>query len=161
MLILLAGCTQLQPTPADSTTGDAQEQPTQETENNEEQSFANNSCVTITTPAVGTTVSFPLTVEWTIDYGCRTIFEAQAWLVTIEQNGQVISPLDPNNGFFMVQWDYYDQSNYPVTVQTTIQNLLGAYTGPAELVITAPDPCGDSPECPADPAPLIMPIMLP
>jgi hypothetical protein len=103
VLVLIAGCTQLQSIPAGPITGDVQEQPSQETENNEEQSFATNGCVTITTPAVGTTVSFPLTIEGIIDYGCRTIFEAQAGLVTIQQNGQVISQLDPNNGFFMVQ----------------------------------------------------------
>ena len=99
-LILLAGCAQLQPTPAEPTTGDVQEQPTTGTN---EQSFATNGCLTITTPSVGTTVNFPLTIEGTIDYGCRTIFEAQAGLVTIEQNGQVISPVDPDNGLFMVQ----------------------------------------------------------
>ncbi len=74
------------------------------------------SCITITSPQPNATVTFPLTVTATIDYGCRVIFEAQAGVAGILQNNQVSSAI----GLLMVTGDYYDQASYPVTAQTTI-----------------------------------------
>lgn len=155
-LILLAGCVHTGTTQQPAT-GDTQEETV-----NEEQSFATNGCLTITSPAIGETVSFPLTVEGTIDYGCRMIFEWQAWVVTIEKNGQVISPVDTSNALFIAQSNYRDPNNFPVTAETTISHLLsGTYTGAAELVITPDDPCGNAPDCPPDEEPVRVPIVLP
>lgn len=39
------------------------------------------SCITVTSPQPNATVSFPLTITATIDYGCRMIFEAQAGII--------------------------------------------------------------------------------
>jgi hypothetical protein len=39
------------------------------------------SCIVITTPQADETISFPLIVKATIDYGCWIIFEAQAGTV--------------------------------------------------------------------------------
>ena len=139
----------------------------EEEEQNEDQeedqlSYMNNGCVTITSPAVGATMSIPLTVTATIDYGCRVIFEAQAGVVTLEQNGETISTIDPNtgDGLFMVQGEYMDQNNYPVTAQTTISMLSGSSSWAAELIIIPENPCGSAPECPPTPAPILVPVVL-
>jgi len=133
-----------------------------EDQDEQELSYMNNGCVTVTSPAVGATISIPLTVTATIDYGCRVIFEAQAGIVTLEQNGEMISTIDPNtsDGLFMVQGEYMDQNNYPVTAQTTISMLSGSTSWAAELIIMPENPCGDAPECPPTPAPIIVPVVL-
>lgn len=74
------------------------------------------SCITITSPQANETVSFPLTVTASIDYGCRVIFEAQAGVAGLLQNNQIVSPV----GLMTVSGDYYNQTSYPVTAQAII-----------------------------------------
>lgn len=76
------------------------------------------SCLTVTSPQPNQTVTFPLTVTATIDYGCWTIFEAQAGVVGVLQGNQIVSPV----GLLTITGDYYDQMSYPVTAQTTIDS---------------------------------------
>jgi len=125
--------------------------------------FVNNGCVTVTAPAVNAEITLPLTITATIDYGCRVIFEAQAGVVWLYQNDELVSVIDANtdNGLLMVQGAYYEEINYPVTAQATISNLQSNITGPVDLVIMPENPCGDGPECPASPAPIVVPVMLP
>lgn len=119
------------------------------------------SCITITTPTADATVSFPLTVSGTLEYGCRPIFEADAWFAVIQQDDQDITTLSADNGLMMVSGEYYQASDYPITRTTTIQNLSGTYTGPAELVLSPSSPCGESPDCPILPEPISISINLP
>lgn len=113
------------------------------------------SCITVTSPQPNATVSFPLTITATIDYGCRMIFEAQAGIIWLIQNSQIVSPV----GALMTQGDYYDQASYPVTVQATIASST-AVSWAAELVITPENPCGNAPECPPAPANVTIPVMI-
>jgi len=125
--------------------------------------FVNNGCVIVTAPAVNAQITLPLTVTATIDYGCRVIFEAQAGFVWLYQNDELVSVIDPNtdNGLLMVQGAYYEETNYPVTAQATISNIQANITGALDLIITPENPCGDGPECPPSPAPIVVPVMLP
>lgn len=120
-----------------------------------------NTCIHITTPIEGTTLSFPLTITGTIDYACRPIFEAEAGYATIQYNGQDISSVSADNGIVTVIGEYYEASYYPVSRATTIQSINENYSGPVDLVISPTSPCGDSPECPPLPAPVIIPVTLP
>jgi len=113
------------------------------------------SCITITSPQPNQAVTFPLTITATIDYGCRVIFEAQAGVAGILQNNQIVSPV----GLLAVQWDYYDEASYPVTAQATIPTST-AVAWPAELVITPENPCGNAPECPTVPSPIVIPVII-
>jgi hypothetical protein len=58
-----------------------------------------------------------------------------------------------------VDSDYYEESNYPVTAQAIIESST-ASAWAAELVITPENPCGNDPECPAVPAPIIIPVVV-
>ncbi len=127
----------------------------------EDDDLPEESCVTVITPLSGSTVSFPLEVTISLEYDCWTIFEAQAGVAVISQNGNDISPVDSNNGLMAVQVGYMDSSNYPVTATTMITSLTGPFSGSAEIIITPESPCGDGPECPPTPDPLVIPIMLP
>ncbi len=118
-------------------------------------------CIAITTPNADATVSFPLTVSGTLEYGCRPIFEADAGFAVIQQDDQAITTLSADNGLMMVSGEYYQESDYPITRTTTIQNLSGTYTGPAELVLSPSSPCGESPDCPVLPEPISISINLP
>lgn len=124
-------------------------------------SDAEHGCMTVTTPLADSTVAFPLMVSGTMEYGCRPIFEADAGHAVIQQNGQDISILSADNGLMTVSGEYYQESDYPITRSTTIHSLSGAYTGPAELVLSPSSPCGDSPECPTLPNPISISINLP
>lgn len=119
------------------------------------------SCITVTTPATNANVIFPLTVSGTMEYGCWPIFEADAGHAVIQQNNQDISTLAADNGLMTVSGDYYQQSDYPITRSTTIQSLSGAYTGPAQLVLSPSSPCGEGPDCPVLPDPISISINLP
>ncbi len=120
-------------------------------------------CITVLAPEANTTVSFPLTITAQIDYACWIIFEAQAGIVTLEQDGMIISQIDPETGewLFTVQGEYYLPENYPVTAQTTLFAIDEGYTWPAEIIITADNPCGDDPSCPENPTPILIPVTLP
>jgi hypothetical protein len=111
------------------------------------------SCIVITTPQADETISFPLIVKATIDYGCWIIFEAQAGTVWLFQNNQLVSSI----GFLMVDGDYYDQANYPITAQAIIESS-SVYTWAVELIISPENPCGDDIQCPPLPKPLRLPI---
>jgi hypothetical protein len=113
------------------------------------------SCITITSPQPNATVTFPLTITATIDYGCRVIFEAQAGVAGLLQNSQIVSPV----GLLTVTGDYYDQASYPVTAQATIASST-AVSWAVELVITPENPCGNDPECPAVPDPIVIPVVI-
>jgi hypothetical protein len=91
--------------------------------NDDENDLPEESCVTVITPLSGTTVSFPLEITISLEYGCRTIFEAQAGVAVISQYGNNISPIDVDNGLMAVTDAYMDSSNYPVTATTTITSL--------------------------------------
>lgn len=121
----------------------------------EEEQQPEVSCITVTSPQPNETVSFPLTVTATIDYGCWTIFEAQAGVAGLLQNNQIVSPV----GLMAVSGDYYDQTSYPVTAQATIASTT-AVAWTAELVITPENPCGNSPECPPVPDPIVIPVVI-
>ena len=121
----------------------------------EEEQQPEVSCITVTSPQPNQAVSFPLTVTATIDYGCWTIFEAQAGVVGLLQNNQIVSPV----GLMTVSGDYYDQTSYPVTAQATIASTT-AVAWAAELVITPENPCGNSPECPPVPDPIVIPVVI-
>jgi hypothetical protein len=127
----------------------------------EENNLPEESCVTLLTPISWSTVSFPLEVSISLEYGCWTIFEAQAGVAVISQNGNNISPIDINNGLMAVQDEYMDINNYPVTATAMITTLNGVFSGAAEIIITPENPCGTGPECPPSPDPLIIPIILP
>lgn len=113
------------------------------------------SCITVTSPQPNQAVTFPLTITASIDYGCWTIFEAQAGVAGILQNNQIVSPV----GLLAVTGDYYDQANYPVIAETIISSST-AVTGAAELIITPENPCGNSPECPPVPDPIVIPVVI-
>lgn len=121
----------------------------------EEEQQPEVSCITVISPQPNETVSFPLTVIATIDYGCWTIFEAQAGVAGIIQNNQVSSAI----GLLTVTGDYYDQTSYPVTAQATIATST-AVSWAAELIITPENPCGNSPECPPVPDPIVIPVVI-
>ena len=112
-------------------------------------------CLTVTSPQPNEAVTFPLTITASIDYGCWMIFEAQAGIIGTLQNNQIVSPV----WALMVQWDYYEQINYPVTAQATIASST-AVAWPAELVITPENPCGTGPDCPTVPDSIVIPVII-
>ena len=104
-----------------------------------------NDCVTGINIQAGQTVSFPLQVTGNLNYGCWGIFEGEAGFAFVRQNNQVISVSEIPDGLVQVNGAYYQEANYPITWSSTVAELIGGVSGPAELVIRERGDLGEEP----------------
>ncbi len=93
-------------------------------------------CLTVDSPIAGSTVTFPLEITGTIEYGCWGIFEGEAGFSHIEQNSEVVFHAGyPVDRIINVDGGFYNPSNYPVSF-TSVISSVGGVAGPATLILT-------------------------
>jgi hypothetical protein len=119
---------------------------------------AEEECLTVDNITEGQTVTFPLEITGTIEYGCWGIFEGEAGFAHIEQNEQVLSFASVESGLVQMTSGYYTQADYPAGFTATIPSVTGGVSGPANLVITERGDLGENGN--SNPDQIIIPIVI-